>query len=162
MSDSKPAGASAWRIIEPYWEAVSVYDGPLQFLQDFAQLPEPARHLFAVWWCDAEVCNGGFHQFFANSTGVLAPEAAQGFRAIGLDQCAECVESAIARFGDPYPRDQALRDDGLRKLQRSGVTREEWDPFVDLDDPYYKAREHSRFEERMDQFAERPSLPSSS
>ncbi|WP_369973953.1 DUF4375 domain-containing protein [Polaromonas sp. SP1] len=36
----------------------------------------PSRHLFAVHWCQSEICNGGFMQFFANSTGVLAPEVA--------------------------------------------------------------------------------------
>jgi hypothetical protein len=60
------------------------------------------------------VCNGGFDQFFSNSTGVLAPEAVRGFRAIGQNQIADLIESAMSAFGSRYPRDreqrQSLRD----------------------------------------------------
>jgi hypothetical protein len=64
---------------------------------------------YAAHFCQSEVCNGGFWQFFSNSTGVLSPEAVLGFRAIGQDGVATVVQAAIDEFGLPYPRDRTLR-----------------------------------------------------
>lgn len=154
LNSDRP-GAAAWRLIEPHWEAVSIYDGPIVFQEGFEKLPEPARHLFAVWWCDSEICNGGFHQFFSNSTGVLAPEALKGFRAIGLQECAELVEAAIDKFHTSYPRDRGVRHAALQAIELPGEKREQWDPFYDLDDKYYAAKERENFEGRLDEFARR-------
>ena len=146
-------GDAAWRFIEPFRDAVSIYGGPEVFLLGFGQLPQPIGHLFAVLWCDAEVCNGGLYQFFSNPTGILAPEAADGFRAVGLHECAALLNLAIREFGESYPRDPAARDDRLHALERPGEERREWDPFYELDDRYYAAREQSGFYERVDEFA---------
>jgi hypothetical protein len=154
-SNSDRPGAAAWRIIEPYCEAVSIYDGPIAFLEGFEQLPEPARHLFAVWWFDAEVCNGGFHQFFSNSTGVLAPEALEGLRAIGLAECASLLEAAIGMFHEPYPRDHDARHAAIQAIERPGEERKQWDPFYELDDRYYDTKERERFDQKLDEFARR-------
>jgi hypothetical protein len=148
----RPAEA-AWRLIEPYWEAVSIYRGPVAFLDAFERLPPAARHLFAVWWCDAEVCNGGFHQFFSNPTGVLAPEALDGFRAVGLRECAEIAEAAISKLGEPYPRDQEARDAALRSVELPGEKREAWDPFYNLDERYYAAKKRENFYGKLNDFA---------
>lgn len=154
-ANENEAGLAAWRVIEPYCEALSIYDGPLVFLDGFERLPEPARHLLAVWWCDAEVCNGGFYQFFTNSTGVLAPEAAEGFRAVGLAECAELVESAIAKFYEPYPRDRAARRAALEVLKRPGEKRAEWDPFGEMDGRYFAARDRLGYHRSIDEYARR-------
>lgn len=148
-------GPTAWEVIEPHCEAVSIYDGPIVFLDGFERLPEPARHLLAVWWCDAEVCNGGFHQFFSNSTGVLAPEAAEGFRVVGLAECADLVEAAMAKFDEPYPRDRVARRAALETLKRPGKKRAEWDPFGELDDRYYAAKDRLKFDQTIDEYARR-------
>lgn len=130
-----------WDHIEPFWETVSIYDGPEEFLLGFTEMPEHAAHLLAVHWCASEVCNGGFHQFFFNSTGVLAPEAATGFRAIGMPRTADVVVAAMESFGAPYPRDREERQDALTALaaldpETSSDT--DWDnPFTDLDSRFY-------------------------
>ena len=74
---TKP-GDLYWSLVEPHWERISIYDGGATFLRQFLTTPVRSRHLFAAHWCMSEVYNGGFHQFFHNSTGVLAPEAAAG------------------------------------------------------------------------------------
>ena len=80
MTKKRTTGASKppdsyWRLLEPIWDSVSIYDGPKTFLRQYRRLPRAVGHLFAAHWCQSEICNGGFHQFFGNSTGVLAPEA---------------------------------------------------------------------------------------
>ena len=153
--NSDQRGAAAWRLIEPHWEAVSIYDGPIVFLDGLERLTEAARHLFAIWWCDSEVCNGGFHQFFSNSTGVLAPEALEGLRAIGLRECADLLEAATDKFHTPYPRDREARHAALQAIELPGEKREQWDPFYELDDRYYAAREREKIDERLDDYARR-------
>lgn len=61
----------------------SWYEGPEEFVRQFRRVRPEVGHLYAAHWCQSEVRNGGFHQFFSNTTGLLAPEALEGFRAIG-------------------------------------------------------------------------------
>src|SRR5690606_38992919 len=89
--------------------------GADRFLREFASAPEPVGHLFAAHWLQSEVRNGGFDQFFANSTGVLAPEAELGFKAIGMPNAAAVIAEQMAWFGPVYPRE---REDRERKLEK--------------------------------------------
>ena len=104
-----------WQVIEPIWNHINI-DQTSVFFDTYAKVPLKAALLYAAHFCQSEVCNGGFHQFFFNSTGVLAPEAAKGFRAIGQNKIAELVENAMLPFGLPYARDREERQsilDGL-------------------------------------------------
>lgn len=128
-----------WNHINPIWNAVSIYDGHETFLRQFSEVPEHAGHLFAVHWCISEVCNGGFHQFFYNSTGVLSPEALAGFKIVGMPETAAVVAEAMAKLPDPYPRDRFLRQQALDELDPEDLDEEDdWEsPFDDLDDRFY-------------------------
>src|SRR5262249_34399886 len=81
------------------------------------------------------VCNGGFHQFFSNSTGVLAPEALQAFRAMGLPEWGACLEEAMRFFGSTYPRDRSVRDQLLAQV--TGKASRERDHFRNVDDRFF-------------------------
>src|SRR5262249_18955172 len=93
-------------------------------------------HLFAAHWCMSEICNGGFHQFFSNSTGVLAPEALEGIQAMGLTAWADTLAEGMRVFGTPYPRDREERREMLMR-ERRGTDRSEWDPFRALDRQFF-------------------------
>ena len=136
MAEAQQPGERYWSVVEPFWRAVSIYDGPDDFTRQFSELPLVARHLLTAHWCQSEVRNGGLHQFFSNSTGVLAPEALAAFRAIGLTEWAAILAEAMQFFSEPYPREQADRREQL--AGRSGERREEWDPFFALDKRFYK------------------------
>src|SRR5438874_1298948 len=123
------------RAVEPVWDSISIYKGPAVFLRQFNKISGPMGNLYAAHWCQSEVRNGGFHQFFSNSTGVLAPEAVAGFPAIGMSALAEIVERVMQYFGESYPRDQKGRDPKL-KLP-NGIARKECDPFYKLDDEFF-------------------------
>lgn len=129
-------GEHYWMVVEPIWRSISIYQGPEVFLRQFRTVRPEVGHLFAAHWCQSEVRNGGLHQFFSNSTGVLAPEAVEAFRAIGLYEWTKILEEAMAYFGHPYPRDQ---DERLRILSRARrKKRTEWDPFYQLDERFYR------------------------
>jgi hypothetical protein len=144
-------GERWWQVIDPYWQRVDMYWDGNTFLRTFAQVPEPAGLLLAAKWCESEVCNGGFHQFFGNPTGVLAPEAAMGFRAIGMPALADLVEKALGVFGTPYPREQEQRRHILDGFQ--GERREQWDPFCALDDLFYLAMRDDALCDAADAYA---------
>lgn len=59
----------------------------------------------------SEVSNGGFLQFFDNPTGVLAPEAVQGFHRMGISELATLLDRAMKIVGhNEYPREQEARN----------------------------------------------------
>jgi hypothetical protein len=148
-------GDRYWSLVEPVWRSISIYDGPETFLQQFCAVRSEVGHLFAAHWCQSEVRNGGLHQFFSNATGVLAPEALEGFRAIGLVEWSDILAEAMRFFGIPYPREQLGRRNQL--AERRGRRREEWDPFYHLDDRFYKwlHAEPDRWARAADAYAER-------
>jgi hypothetical protein len=88
-----------------------------------ANLPRSIVLLYAAHFFLAEVHNGGFLQFFWNSTGLIAPEAVEGFMAIGMPQLAALLKTTAAPLGSPYPRDRNSRWDAL--LMASGRSQRE-------------------------------------
>jgi hypothetical protein len=116
--------ATYWHSIESVWNEINIYDGPDIFLETYGKVPVKIGLLYAAHFCQSEVCNGGFGQFFFNSTGVLAPEAVRGFRAIGQNQIAGLIENAMSSFGSMYPRDREDRQsllDGLGSKTFDGL-----------------------------------------
>jgi hypothetical protein len=99
---------------------------------------EPQAQVWAAWWCQTEVCNGGFHQFFSNSTGMLAPEAMLGFALIHVPGAAILVRDAMAKFPVPFPRNREARQEALGAIKGEGKERKDWDPFYSMDDSFYE------------------------
>jgi len=53
---------------------------------------------------EAEVNNGGFHQFFLNSSGELVPETLEALPVIGANETRRLLEQAVAiAFPNGYP-----------------------------------------------------------
>jgi hypothetical protein len=117
------AGHSYWDFIEPYWDVFDIYNGPEGFESSIRDAPRPAVFLYAAHFCQSEVHNGGFLQFFWNNTGVLAPEAIEGYSVIGMPTLASLLKEAAAALGTPYPRDRDDRWDAL--LAASGYSQTE-------------------------------------
>jgi hypothetical protein len=127
-----------WTLVEPVWLPLNrTWDDPEKFVRKYRRVRPEVGHLYAAHWCQSEVCNGGFHQFFFNTTGLLAPEALEGFRAIGVVEWAEILAEAMKHFGVPYPRDRDERQEFLPMGQKR--PREEWDSFYELDERFYES-----------------------
>jgi hypothetical protein len=143
-----------WNLVKPVWETISIYDGGDRFVAHYASAPEVSRVLFAAHWCQSEICNGGFHQFYGNSTGVLAPEAADAFRKLGMPRTAELISRSISWYDSPYPRDRAVREDLLDA--HANANPDAPDPFDALDDPFFKVLESEAggFEAAANAYAE--------
>jgi hypothetical protein len=49
--------------IEPIWDTIEI-DSPESFQSTFSRVPAELGLLYAAHFCQSEVCNGGFAQFF--------------------------------------------------------------------------------------------------
>src|SRR3974390_797181 len=116
-----PSAMGYWSIVGPVWDAIDIYSGPEVFRQTFGSAPTAPALLFAAHFCQSEICNGGFQQFFWNSTGVFAPEAVKGFREIGQPQVAALLEKGMSLFGNAYSRDRKERQERLEQIPRSSL-----------------------------------------
>ncbi len=146
-------GVDYWTLVQPVWLPLnhSWDDGTDEFVRRFRSVRPEVGHLYAAHWCQSEVCNGGFHQFFFNTTGLLAPEAFEAFRAIGAVEWAEVLAEAMKHFGVPYPRKRDDRHGFLPIRQRR--PRKEWDPFYELDERFHEWADN--WEDTANAYAER-------
>ena len=69
-----------------------------------------------------EVGNGGVHQYFLNSSGDVAPEAAEAMDTLGLPKQSAVIRQGMALFPAPYP---SARDQRFRSFDHEGTT--DWD-----------------------------------
>lgn len=93
------------------------------------------RMVYATWWVEAEVNNGGFNQYFFNSTGQLADQALAGYRLLGLSDYAVLMERAMVAYRTVRPRLEAARRDGSVDAF-SGTYAD--GPFERLDEEFYQ------------------------
>jgi Domain of unknown function (DUF4375) len=137
MAKKRELGEAYWAKIEGSFDSVDINSDPKLFLAQFTELETRTADLLAAHWCQSEVCNGGLYQFFHNSTGGLAPEAARAFEKIGIPEWAATLRQAMDYFGHDYVRNQQKRQEALPSRVK-GQKREEWDPFFQLDEEFYR------------------------
>ncbi len=100
---------------EAYDRALSRYDGTGE---SWDALSEQDRVLVTLWGLEADVNNGGFHQYFYNSSGDQAHHAEAALRRIGAEQMAGIVARATSIFGTGgVPRDRTLRQTVLEQVE---------------------------------------------
>lgn len=88
-----------------------------------------------VWLLEADVNNGGFHQYYSNSRGVLAERTVDALIAIGAPETASLLRAAnqdISRF--PLPEDRRMRFAILDEISESSR-------FGALETEFYAQRE---------------------
>ena len=61
-------------------------------------LPPGVRAIYATWLVDVEVNNGGFNQFFFNSSGQYAGDALAGYELLATEEYAAVMRAAIATY----------------------------------------------------------------
>lgn len=108
------------KTIAAYWDQFNFYDGRDAWLRSIADIPEKVVNLYAVHWAHAEIENGGFGQYFFNSTGTSWPEAVRGFEAIGMPNVASILRHAGAKLGNEFPGTQQARREIVRYFDEDG------------------------------------------
>ena len=87
------------------------------------RLSDAEKTFYLVFQLEAEVNNGGFSQFFFNTSGNFANETADALRAIGADKTAEIYLRAIGVFGGEVPKNRRERQDMLEKAKTDEVNK---------------------------------------
>ena len=98
-----------WSINEPAYWTINIYGSYDDYLESAKGFTIEQRYLNAICWYFAEVNNGGHHQFFYNSTGIVWEDALAGLRLFKMDELAENLQSVINYFGGSIPFDRAER-----------------------------------------------------
>ena len=101
---------------------------PLVWQDPPAEISEAERVFICIWQLEAEVNNGGFAQYFTNSSGDLAADAPAALEAIGATHTASIVRGANAIFPGGPPRDRDAREDAFGAIAE--------DAFEELDDRF--------------------------
>ena len=84
-------------------------------ISDFERLDDGQRAAFCILLLEMEVNNGGFHQFFNNSTGYFVPETIMALKQIGADSTAAILEKAIViAYPNGFPTDRSQHEEALR------------------------------------------------
>ena len=99
-------------------------------LQAFTQ---PERYVYAVEGMVREVNNGGWSQFFGNSSGALAADLVPALKAIGAAKGVAIAERALGIFGKPKSLSDEDRSAHLARIT-GNYEKSLWD---ELDGEYY-------------------------
>lgn len=84
----------------------------------------------------AEVFNGGFDQYFFNTSGDYTSETITLLQMIGAYQTARILEKAASKFPEGMPpKNRSRRQEELEQVSPEG------DAFDDQDDAFYGCRE---------------------
>jgi hypothetical protein len=128
----------AWAVIEPMWDDLDFGGGYRKVMGFLESVTQGQSALISLDWCQKEVRNGGFEQFFMNSTGMLSDKALAGFRLIGADCYADLLAKALSCFPEGKAPPSAS---GRRKILRS-IRKAERDALLDsLDTEFYELLE---------------------
>lgn len=88
-----------------------------QYGDDMSVLSEAERIFYITQILEMEVNNGGFSQFFYNSSGEFSNELVKAFTAIGANATAAICQKAVAAFGRDIPVDRDEREEMLDELE---------------------------------------------
>ena len=79
------------------------------FGEDIQRLSDAERIIYIVYTLEGEVNNGGFSQYFYNSSGDLGHELVSSFESIGAVKNAQICKKATSVFEGEYPKDRMAR-----------------------------------------------------
>jgi hypothetical protein len=101
-------------------------------------LTEAQKNFYYNQNLEREINNGGFNQYFINSSGDFAHETISSLGTIGADHTAEILQSAIDEFPDKkVPRD---RDERIRIVEDIEETaNEKWE---ELDQKFFEYKDN--------------------
>lgn len=90
----------------------------------FEELTLPEQVFLCVWELEAEVNNGGFDQYFSNSSGDYARHVESALVAIGAKRMQKIVRQAIETVGEEVlAEDQEHRQERLLALDEERLER---------------------------------------
>ena len=120
----------AFDILDVIWEKADFYSDEPTYLRSVEPATKGQLGIYAATWYIFEVNNGGHHQFFFNSTGMVWQQALEGFTLLGAEKHKAILEQAVRLF----PNAQPSKDRQVRYDQLEAIDSDKFDP---LDDQLY-------------------------
>lgn len=102
----------------------------------WSALTIPEKHILAIKVLDSEVNNGGFAQYYFNSSGDHWKEALEGLVAIGAKKHHALMQTTVEKFAVKPSSNRSQRNSQLSTL----VSKQE-DPFRQEDDQWYSIKD---------------------
>lgn len=102
-------------------------------------LSDGFQYVYSTWILEGQVYNGGFIQYYYNTSFNLAEEAYHGYLAFGSEDAAEIVHNAIDCINSEYELYENTKEDGSFD---SFLALYENSPFGNLDDEFYACSEN--------------------
>jgi hypothetical protein len=102
-------------------------------------LPDDLRAVFTTMLVEMEVANGGFHQYFWNTSGQYAEAALAGYERLGAAQHAAIMREAMGVFGREQAQQQAFKATGALQGFADSANQSR---LKDLDTRFYQANEN--------------------
>lgn len=84
--------------------------------EDIGKLSDAEKVFYLNTQLESEVNNGGFSQYFYNSSGDFANEVLYSLNAIGAEQTASIYRKALSALGGLLPKDRDEREELLDKI----------------------------------------------
>lgn len=126
---------AAENLVVNIWGAI---DKKCDYGNAIEKLNEHERVIFVTQALETEVNNGGFSQFFYNSSGDHANELIDAFTKIGALKTAEICNKALSVFDGKVPTDRYEREDlllyGLDEYKCNAVWEKCDDAFYEYED----------------------------
>lgn len=124
-----------WTINEPMYWTINIYGSHDDYIESSKGFTLEQRYLNAICWYFAEVNNGGHHQFFYNSTGIVWEDALAGLQRFKMDELANNFQTVLDFFGGTVPFD---REERWKLLQQSEDNPEFFEFLDEKDDVVYE------------------------
>jgi hypothetical protein len=103
-------------------------------LEKISKLTKGQQAVFSTWWIEAEVNNGGFNQFYFNSSGQFAEMAKIGFKTIGAEKFSDLTKRANKIYIENKQRLEEFDDGTMESFSESYKD----NPLNDLDTEFYE------------------------
>jgi len=95
--------------------------------------------IYTTWEVEAEVNNGGFNQYFWNSTGEFANEAIEGFKQIKAEEFEKIMKGAVATAISENKEMKKFRDKGTIEAFSESYKHTSLNTY---DDEFYNCKEN--------------------
>jgi hypothetical protein len=104
-----------------------------------AKLPIGAQALYITWWVEAEVNNGGFNQYYWNSSGQFADQAAEAFEFFSAHEHAALMREANSVRAMEAEKMKQFKDRGSMEAFSESYKESQLGP---LDEKFYGTKEN--------------------
>lgn len=100
----------SWDICEPMFKIIICYESYENYLKSSERFSLEQRYLYAIHLYFGEVINGGHHQFFHNSTGIVWEDALNGFKHFGMPKFLNNFQKVIDYCGGAisFDKDESI------------------------------------------------------